>query len=97
VLISLVVPGHLAFVYAITYFQSSESQFSPLFVCTYMTAALLQVAILLHCAYTLTHLFWKRGVNPDNTTIPYLTALGDLLGIIFLGLTYKIVELAEHV
>jgi hypothetical protein len=50
---------------------------------------LLQVSILLYVAYILTYYFWSRNVDPDNSTIPYLTALGDLLGVIILGLTFE--------
>nr|CAD7428718.1 unnamed protein product [Timema monikensis] len=46
------------------------------------------VAILLYVAYVLTYFFWLQKVDPDNSTIPYLTALGDLLGIVLLGITF---------
>ena len=52
-----------------------------------------QVAILLYVAYVITYYLWKQKVNPDNSTIPYLTALGDLLGIILLGVTFEFLGL----
>ena len=32
------------------------------------------------------------GIDPDNSAIPYLTALGDLLGGAFLGAAFCILE-----
>lgn len=29
---------------------------------------------------------WRFKIDPDNSAIPYLTALGDLSGTTFLGL-----------
>jgi solute carrier family 41 len=54
---------------------------------------LLQVAILLYLAYVITYYFWSRNVDPDNSAIPYLTALGDLLGVMLLGITYEFLYL----
>jgi len=39
------------------------------------------------------HLIWKHGDDPDNVAIPYLTALGDLLGTGFLALAFQILYL----
>jgi hypothetical protein len=36
---------------------------------------------------------WRRGTDPDNSAIPYLTALGDLLGGAFLGLAFLFLSL----
>lgn len=49
--------------------------------------------VLLYLAYILVHLMWKKKKDPDNAAIPYLTALGDLLGSIFLGLAFVILSL----
>ncbi len=39
------------------------------------------MVILLTIADWLVHyLFWRLGFDPDNIAIPFLTALGDLLG-----------------
>ncbi|XP_028261732.1 solute carrier family 41 member 1-like [Parambassis ranga] len=54
------------------------------FIICYLSAALLQVMILLHVASLMVHWLWRRGLDPDNFSIPYLTALGDLLGTDFL-------------
>ena len=39
------------------------------------------------------HLMWKRSIDPDNSAIPYLTALGDLLGGGLLALAFEILFL----
>jgi solute carrier family 41 len=44
--------------------------------------------ILLYIAHILIHLMWKRKVDPDNSAIPFLTALGDLLGSSLLALAF---------
>jgi hypothetical protein len=33
-------------------------------------------------------LFWNSGKDPDNFAIPYLTAIGDLLGTAFLAVVF---------
>ncbi|CAH1643946.1 unnamed protein product [Spodoptera littoralis] len=60
---------------------------------TYLLCSLLQVMVLLYLAYMLVHLMWKKKKDPDNAAIPYLTALGDLLGSVFLGLTFVILSI----
>ncbi|CAH0599154.1 unnamed protein product [Chrysodeixis includens] len=60
---------------------------------TYLMCSLLQVCVLLYLAYVLVHLMWQKKKDPDNAAIPYLTALGDLLGSVFLGLTFVILSL----
>jgi solute carrier family 41 len=47
-----------------------------------------QVIILLYAAHLLIHLMWKRKIDPDNSAIPYLTALGDVLGSSLLALAF---------
>ena len=39
-----------------------------------------QVTILLYIAHIMVHYMWLKCIDPDNSAIPYLTALGDLLG-----------------
>ena len=36
---------------------------------------------------------WKCSVDPDNSAIPYLTALGDLLGGGLLALAFELLFL----
>lgn len=52
-----------------------------------------QVGILLYVADLIVRLMWRRSLDPDNFSIPYLTALGDLLGTGFLALCFRGVSL----
>uniref|UniRef100_A0AAV2M2M9 Solute carrier family 41 member n=1 Tax=Knipowitschia caucasica TaxID=637954 RepID=A0AAV2M2M9_KNICA len=49
-----------------------------------------EVIILLYLADWMVHWMWGRGMDPDNFSIPYLTALGDLLGTGFLALCFHV-------
>uniref|UniRef100_G3P9Q2 Solute carrier family 41 member n=1 Tax=Gasterosteus aculeatus aculeatus TaxID=481459 RepID=G3P9Q2_GASAC len=91
VLILLVVPGHLLFLYAIHLLQGGHNAMTPTFIVCYLCAALLQVGILLYVATLMVRWLWRRGLDPDNFSIPYLTALGDLLGTGFLALSFRLI------
>ncbi|XP_029911922.1 solute carrier family 41 member 1-like [Myripristis murdjan] len=93
VLLLLVVPGHLVFLYAISLLQGGEAPITIAFTICYLFAALLQVGILLYVADLIVRLMWRRSLDPDNFSIPYLTALGDLLGTGFLALCFRGVSL----
>ncbi|XP_068453414.1 solute carrier family 41 member 1 [Clinocottus analis] len=95
VLLMLVVPGHLVFLYAISLLQGDEAPISVAFTLCYLFAALLQVAILLYFADLIIRMMWRRSLDPDNFSIPYLTALGDLLGTGFLALCFRSVSLVQ--
>ncbi|XP_051907204.1 solute carrier family 41 member 1 isoform X1 [Hippocampus zosterae] len=90
VLLMLVMPGHLVFLYAISLLQGDEVAITFAFAACYLCAALLQVAILLYAADLIVRTMWRRSLDPDNFSIPYLTALGDLLGTGFLALCYRL-------
>uniref|UniRef100_A0A672M8I3 Solute carrier family 41 member n=1 Tax=Sinocyclocheilus grahami TaxID=75366 RepID=A0A672M8I3_SINGR len=96
VLFLLVVPGHLLFLFAINMLQGGHTAITPAFICCYLGAALLQVGILIYTADLIVRLMWRKGLDPDNFSIPYLTALGDLLGTGFLALCFRLVMLVEE-
>ncbi|XP_073323846.1 solute carrier family 41 member 1-like isoform X2 [Pagrus major] len=91
VLVTLVVPGHLFFLYTIHLLQGGHTAMTPIFIICYLSAALLQVVILLYVASLMVQWLWRRGLDPDNFSIPYLTALGDLLGTGFLALSFRLI------
>ncbi|KAL4622373.1 solute carrier family 41 member 1 [Arapaima gigas] len=93
VLFLLVAPGHLVFLYTINSMQGGHTTLTSIFIAFYLAAALLQVVILLYLADWMVHWMWGRGMDPDNFSIPYLTALGDLLGTGFLALCFHILWL----
>uniref|UniRef100_A0A8C6U597 Solute carrier family 41 member n=1 Tax=Neogobius melanostomus TaxID=47308 RepID=A0A8C6U597_9GOBI len=92
VLLMLVVPGHLVFLYAISLLQGDEAPISLAFVFCYLCAAVLQVSLLLYVADLIVRMMWRRSLDPDNFSIPYLTALGDLMGTGFLALCFRSVS-----
>ncbi|XP_044843462.1 solute carrier family 41 member 2 isoform X2 [Mauremys mutica] len=88
VLLLLVIPGHLIFLYTIHLMKSGHTSLTPIFIAVYLFAALLQVFTLLWIADWMVHHFWKKGKDPDSFSIPYLTALGDLLGTALLAMGF---------
>ncbi|KAG8430647.1 hypothetical protein GDO86_020212 [Hymenochirus boettgeri] len=96
VLFLLVVPGHLVFLYTIHLLQGGHTSLTYLFITFYLVAALLQVCILLYLADLIVRFMWRRGLDPDNFSIPYLTALGDLLGTGFLAVCFRLVWLVTE-
>ncbi|KAF7240641.1 Solute carrier family 41 member 2 [Varanus komodoensis] len=88
VLLLLVIPGHLIFLYTIHLMKSGHTSLTPIFIVVYLITALLQVFILLWIADWMVHHFWKKGKDPDSFSIPYLTALGDLLGTALLAMSF---------
>uniref|UniRef100_A0A3P9IEM3 Solute carrier family 41 member n=1 Tax=Oryzias latipes TaxID=8090 RepID=A0A3P9IEM3_ORYLA len=91
ILASLVVPGHLLFLYTVHLLQGGHVAMTPTFILCYLSAALLQVLVLLITARLMVGWLWRRGLDPDNYSIPYLTALGDLLGTGLLALSFRCV------
>ncbi|KRT81724.1 hypothetical protein AMK59_6262, partial [Oryctes borbonicus] len=97
VLMAMVIPGHLIFVYTIDYVKGGDTSLSSLFIFVYLCAAITQVATLLYVAYIMIHWMWKRKIDPDNSAIPYLTSMGDLLGISLLAIAFQFLYLvASH-
>ncbi|XP_077355293.1 solute carrier family 41 member 2 [Festucalex cinctus] len=88
VLLLLVIPGHFIFLYTIHLMKSGHTTLTPIFMSVYLAAALLQVLLLLCIADWMVHAMWRSGKDPDSFSIPYLTALGDLLGTALLALSF---------
>ncbi|XP_063165008.1 solute carrier family 41 member 2 isoform X2 [Candoia aspera] len=88
VLLLLVIPGHLIFLYTIHLMKSGHTSLTPIFIVVYLFTALLQVFTLLWIADWMVHHIWKKGKDPDSFSIPYLTALGDLLGTALLAMSF---------
>ncbi|XP_008285340.1 solute carrier family 41 member 2 [Stegastes partitus] len=88
VLLLLVIPGQLIFVHTIHVMKGGQTLPSPLFIVVFLSASLIQVFSLLCIADCMVHCLWRRGKDPDSYSIPYLTALGDLLGTALLSLAF---------
>ncbi|XP_008318769.2 solute carrier family 41 member 3-like isoform X1 [Cynoglossus semilaevis] len=93
VLLSLVVPGHLLFLYTIHLLHGGHTAMTATFIVCYLCAAVVQVLILLYVARLMVFWLWRRGLDPDNFSIPYLTALGDLLGTGFLAVCFRVIQM----
>uniref|UniRef100_H2ZNE7 SLC41A/MgtE integral membrane domain-containing protein n=1 Tax=Ciona savignyi TaxID=51511 RepID=H2ZNE7_CIOSA len=76
----MVIPGQLIFLFTIEQLQAGHTSITPQFIAVYLMVSLIQVAILLHVCQWLVVRLWRKEDDPDNCAIPYLTALGDLLG-----------------
>lgn len=92
-LMLMVIPGHLIFSYTISYLQAGHTSLTPIFMLVYLTAAVLQVFCLLYIAQVMIAWMWRAGIDPDNSAIPYLTAIGDLLGTFLLGVAFQLLFL----
>jgi len=92
VLLALLFPGHVIFIFII-FSVKIMSLPSFMFVLFYLIAALVQVAVLLYLCRILVYWMWKRGTDPDNAAIPYLTAIGDLVGTSLLALAFLSLEI----
>ncbi|XP_033823536.2 solute carrier family 41 member 2 [Periophthalmus magnuspinnatus] len=90
VLLSLVVPGQLIFLFSIHVMKGAYTLPSPLFTFLFLSASVIQVVLLLCIAEYMVHCLWRRQKDPDSYSIPYLTALGDLLGTGLLSLAFVI-------
>lgn len=95
VLMTMVLPGHIIFIYTIHYIKDDDKSLNSLFVVVYLLAAVMQVATLLYVAYILIHWMWKKKIDPDNSAIPYLTSVGDLLGITLLAIAFQFLYLVS--
>ncbi|CAF0932493.1 unnamed protein product [Adineta steineri] len=92
VLLFLAIPGHLTFVFIISRLATDQTRLSFVFVFLYLIAALIQVAILLYIAQWLVIFVWRHERDPDNVCIPYLTAIGDLLGTALLTCVFLLIS-----
>ncbi|KAK3526201.1 hypothetical protein QTP70_017757, partial [Hemibagrus guttatus] len=86
VLLFLAIPGHVVFLFIIYLMQGASTSPTATFITLYLISALTQVFLLLCIADWMVHFLWKYGRDPDSFSIPYLTALGDLLGTGLLAL-----------
>jgi len=96
VLLFLVVPGHIIFNWLISLLHTGENPpSSALFTSLYLMAALIQVTILLFICQWLVAFMWACRVDPDNAAIPYLTALGDLIGTSLLYMAFSFLHFVK--
>ncbi|XP_019880295.1 solute carrier family 41 member 1 [Aethina tumida] len=88
ILILMSIPGQIIFVLAADALSSGGVTVSAYFVTSYLSVSLLQIMLLLYIAHLMIHTMWVHKIDPDNSAIPYLTSLGDLLGSSLLLLAF---------
>ncbi|XP_017485851.1 PREDICTED: solute carrier family 41 member 1, partial [Rhagoletis zephyria] len=88
ILLGMSIPGNVVFVFVADYIHMSTTTVTFAFVAAFLLASLIQVMLLLYIAHVIVHAMWKWKIDPDNSSIPYLTALGDLLGSSLLALAF---------
>lgn len=96
ILILMSIPGQVLFIFVADYIHMSESTIGAPFVLSYMLVSLIQIMLLLYIAHIIIHAMWKWKIDPDNSAIPYLTALGDLLGSSLLALAFLFLQSIGH-
>uniref|UniRef100_A0AC34GTB7 SLC41A/MgtE integral membrane domain-containing protein n=1 Tax=Panagrolaimus sp. ES5 TaxID=591445 RepID=A0AC34GTB7_9BILA len=65
---------------------SAKAITHPIFIASYIFFAITQILILFYICMGLTRFLFYMNIDPDNNSIPLLTALGDLIGTIFLAI-----------
>ena len=93
ILLAMAIPGHFLFAFTISFLQAGHTSTTATFYAFYLIAAFVQIWILLCSAHWMVLWMWKFHIDPDNASIPYLTALGDLLGGGLLFLTFELLYL----
>ncbi|XP_076282672.1 solute carrier family 41 member 1 isoform X1 [Lasioglossum baleicum] len=88
ILICMAMVGELVFIFLADYIKHGTSLLHAYFVISYLVMAVLQVMLLLYVAHIIIHAMWRHKIDPDNSAIPYLTALGDLTGTMFLAAAF---------
>lgn len=96
ILILMSIPGQIIFIYAADYIHMSKSTIGLPFILSYLTVSLIQIMVLLYIAHVIIHAMWKWKIDPDNSAIPYLTALGDLFGSSLLALAFLFLQSIGH-
>ncbi|XP_037046336.1 solute carrier family 41 member 2 isoform X2 [Bradysia coprophila] len=96
ILILMSIPGQIIFIFVADVIHMGESTIGALFVFAYLFVSFIQICLLLYIAHVLIHAMWRWKVDPDNSAIPYLTALGDLFGSMLLALAFLFLQGVGH-
>lgn len=93
ILLAMSIPGQVIFVLSADLIANDGVLLarSP-FIFSYLSVSLLQIMILLYVGHLMVHTMWKYKIDPDNSAIPYLTALGDLTGSSLLLIAFIILR-----
>lgn len=95
-LVAMAIPGQLIFVFIADVLNPGNCTLYAYFVISYIVVSVLQVMLLLYVAHIIIHAMWRYKIDPDNSAIPYLTALGDLSGSLLLALAFFVIYSITH-
>uniref|UniRef100_A0A914EIG6 SLC41A/MgtE integral membrane domain-containing protein n=1 Tax=Acrobeloides nanus TaxID=290746 RepID=A0A914EIG6_9BILA len=85
ILAIMLFPGNIVFLVLIFAISIGNiALWNWVFFFLYLLAAFIHVSILLYVCQLMSRVYWRLKINPDNNTIPILTALGDLFGSLLL-------------
>lgn len=87
ILIMIAAPSHFLFLIVIRFWENNFIFTAP-FIIIYLMAALIQISILLYISYIVVLKMWQKKLNPDNSALPFITALADLLGSLLLAFAF---------
>ena len=94
-LMMVIVPAHL-FYMAIIFTLQSTFDFNFVvtgpFMSVYIIAVVLQLALLLYLAYISVFWAWKHRINPDNSAIPFTSALADVFGNCLMAVAFTFLK-----
>lgn len=80
ILILMSIPGQMLFIFLADFIHMSRMTVGAPFFLSYLTVSLVQVILLMFTAHVIIHAMWRFKIDPDTSAIPYLTALGDVMG-----------------
>lgn len=93
VLLLIALPLHVLYYFTIVAYKGSYSfDNQAYFLPVYLLVALVQMITLLHCARSLVYWMWDKKINPDDCSIPVLTAFGDLIGTSLLAIGFVLLN-----
>ena len=90
-LMAVVMPSHLFFILFLYLLQNTfpfSLTLTVPFIVTYLFAVTIQLFILLYLAFISVFWAWKRRINPDNSAIPFTSALADVLGNCLMAIVF---------
>ncbi|XP_053201282.1 solute carrier family 41 member 2-like isoform X2 [Panonychus citri] len=98
VLLLMSIPAHILYLVVFRLIKGVGGfEMTTFFMTFYLIFAVLQVSMLLYFAHNLVILLWRNGTDPDNFSIPILTALGDFLGTAFLLVVFILLSTVSDI
>ena len=82
------IPIHAVYFTTICVIKRGEVVLTFSFISCYLMVVVIQVSCLLYAAHILVPYLWRLKLDPDNTAVPALMAIADLLGTCLLTSAY---------